>query len=210
MLKLIVQNWKDILSIFIAALSLGVAFYANYRVNAIRRQDMQEEVYKDMQKLLNYKCDYYSATKRLLENYTAVPALSQSEISSITRQIHRYFGRKVYRQFCNLMELCDKAKRIDFDINILFDLIKDGEPEIYHELKEVVENQEYNLYEKNDEYIQTFLGTVSIPMYRFSEEEPAKAYDYLELNEKLDILNRQIINDKSKLEKSLEKEFMKK
>lgn len=53
----------DIISILIAGASLVVSVYGVIRSNIIREQDMQEPLYSDVQRLLKFQCDYFSAEK---------------------------------------------------------------------------------------------------------------------------------------------------
>lgn len=130
MLEFLWQHWIDILSLLAAIGAVVAAMYANHRVNVIHRQDMQEPLYADMRRLLNYKCDYHSAEQRAIDCYNAVPSVSADEEEAIKRKVYRFFGEIEYKQLCRILALSSQARDIDFDIGILFDLIKAKTSEI--------------------------------------------------------------------------------
>lgn len=187
------NNWNDILSAILSIAALATAIYANYRVNIIRQQEMQEPLYKDLQKLLKYKCDYFSSEQTVMGCCVDVARINKDEEDAIKRKVSRYFGTDEYNQLCTILDLCKKAEHINFDLGILFDLIKDGEPEKYSQLRDVLFSESSpHISEEEHEKNQQYLSTISIQYYKFSEEDPGNAYDYLELNAELESLNTEI------------------
>lgn len=209
MKEFFMQNWDDILSLLFSAGALIAAAYANHRVNVIHRQDVQEPLYADVKRLLDYKCDYYSSEKKVMDCYIAVPQVSKNEEDKIKRKVHRYFGKDQYDQLCEILNLCTEAQAVNFDMGILFDLIREGEPEKYTKLRKTFEYQENMMSESDQKEIQAFLITVSIPFYQLWEEEPGKTYDYLELSKSLESLSKQILERREKLDDSLRELLMK-
>ena len=147
--QFILDNWNDILSLLLSIAGLLVAIYANHRVNCIRRQDMQEPLYKDLQKLLNYKCDYFSSEQKVIDCYVDTPRVNKNEEDEIKRKVSRYFGTDEYNQLCSILDLCEKASYINFDLGILFGLIEESDPQQYSELSKVLRSEcEYNITEQ--------------------------------------------------------------
>ena len=98
MLEFLRQHWIDVLSLLAAIGAVVAAMYANHRVNVIHQQDMQEPLYADMRRLLNYKCDYHSAEQRAIDCYNEVPSVSADEEEAIKRKVYRFFGKIEYNQ----------------------------------------------------------------------------------------------------------------
>ena len=57
--------------------------------------------------------------------------------------------------------------------------------------------------------VQKFLSTIIIPFYQFNPEEPGKSYDYLELSKSLELIDRQIRDQRKSLNKEVEELLMK-
>ena len=209
MLEFLRQHWIDVLSLLAAIGAVVAAMYANHRVNVIHQQDMQEPLYADMRRLLNYKCDYHSAEQRAIDCYNAVPSVSADEEEAIKRKVYRFFGEIEYKQLCRILALSSQARDIDFDIGILFDLIKESEPEKYIKLQEILVRREYMMSNSGQKDVQKFLSTIIIPFYQFNPEEPGKSYDYLELSKSLELIDRQIRDQRKSLNKEVEELLMK-
>lgn len=203
------KNWYDTISLIIAICALVVSIYANHKVEEIHRQDKQEPLYADVDRLLNYKCDFYSAELKAMCCYTAAQSVSLKDEGRIKREVCRYFGKSEYNQLCSILDLCNKAKSIDSDIGLLFDLIKERDSEQYDRLIEIL-RQECMISDFNRNDVTAFLSTVSIPFYKDLSESEGKAYDYLELRNSLDSINIKITNQREKLNESMEKILKKK
>lgn len=204
MIDFFVENCCDILSLTISMCALVASIYANHRVNAIHRQDKQEPLYEDVKRLLAYKRDYHSAERKAMGCYPEVQRVSAEDEGRIKREVCRYFGKEECKQLCEILCLCDKAKNIDSDIGILFGLIKESDPKKYTDLGEIL-RQQYCVPEPDQESISDFLSTLSVPYYKLSEEDDGKAYDYIELNHSLEILDKQITEQTEKLKSKLKK-----
>lgn len=210
MIAFLAKNWSDILSLLLSAGALITAVCANHRSNSIHRHDIQEPLYNDIKRLLDYKCDFYSAERSVRGYSTPIPCVPEDEKSAIKRKVYRYFWKSVYEQLCSILDLCAEAESINWDMKILFDLIKNSDPEKYNKLKEIFYQQEDLMSESEELNAQAFLSTISIPFYQFIEEVPGKPYDYLELNASLEELSKKIREERKSFEDRVEEILMKK
>lgn len=195
----------DIISIGIALFSLFVSIYSARRSDVVRQQDMQEPLYADMQQLLKYQCNYFSAEQEVLECDVAVPRIGRDEENAIIRRVRRCFGIKNYKQLCEILGLCKKANSINSDMKILFNLIREEDSNEYLEVKKALEVQQQDISQDEYETVQKFLATITIPFYQLTENEPGKSYDYLTLNHELLLLDKQIREKKKILDQELQK-----
>lgn len=171
---------------------------------------MQEPLYKDLQKLLRYRCDYFTSEQKAINIYSDVTRVSEDEENEIKRKVSRYFGTDEYKQLCDIIDLCKKATAIDFDIGILFHLIKESDPQEYAQLSEVLLSEcSSSISEETYDNNQKFLATISIQYYQLNEEESGKSYDYLELSAKLQSLDTEINTKKNALDQRLNEIMMK-
>lgn len=191
----------DIISIFIAGASLVVSVFGIIKSNRIHKQDMQEPLYSDVQRLLNFQCDYFSAENEVLGYDIAVPRVGRDEENTIIRRFRRCFGTKKYEQLCEILDLCKRANSINSDIKRLFDRIREENFNEYLELQQALEMRQQDISQDEYEKIQKFLATV----YRLNESEPGKYYDYLDLDHGLRVLDKQIHEKKKILDQELQK-----
>lgn len=210
MIQCLEDNWNNILSLVISGAALGTSIYANHRVNSLKRQEMQEPLYKELKVLLSYKCDYFSSEQKLIDCYTKSSPINKEEENRIKREVFRYFGADKYRQLCAILDLCEKAKNIDSDLGILFELIKKSNPQQYSQLKEFL-LLEYSDHINEQDYknYQNFLSTISIPYYKLNDNDPGKAYDYLTLNSQLISIHSEIQEKKEKFDNRLKADMKK-
>lgn len=210
MKNFLMQNWANILSSASSVCAIIVSICANCRVKAIHRQDKQEPLCSDIKRLLDYKCDYHSAEQKIIDCYKEVPCVSKEEEKEIKQKVHRYFGKKEYKELCEILNLCSEARNIDSDMFTLFDLIKSGEQQKFDKLRETLLKQDCEIseQEKKEEYI--FLKTISVSNYKITENCTEKSYDYLELSENLEKLNKDIQNKRENFERDLDKVLVKK
>lgn len=172
---------------------------------------MQEPLYKDLQRLLNYKCDYFSSEQKVIDCYVGVTRVNEDEENEIKRKVSRYFGTDEYNQLCTILDLCEKANHINSDLGTLFTLIEKTDPQQYSKLSDVLRSEYvYDLTEQEHENNQKFLSTIAAPYCKFADEEPGKSYDYLKLSAELQSLNNKIKEKRKAFDKRLNAIMMKK
>ena len=141
--------------------------------------------------------------------YCPAPNVSLDDEKAIVRRVYRFFGRREYRMLCDILRLCDVAKRLDMDIGTLFGMIKEAEPERYAKLCSVLADQCNDLSEQKEKENAEYLSTISVRPYNNSKGKPGKTYDYSELSGKRDELNLEIMKKRKALEKCLDKALKK-
>ena len=104
-----------------------------------------------------------------------------------------------------ILRLCEEANSIDFDIGMLFSLIKETEPERYCKMQEILSEQDEHLTAQEQKNNQEFLSTISVSNYQITDQAPEESYDYLELISKLNSLDNEIRNERKSFENAIEK-----
>ena len=92
----------------------------------------------------------------------------------------------------------------------LFDLIKSGEQQKFDKLRETLLKQDCEISEQEKKEECNFLKTISVSNYKITENCTEKSYDYLELSENLEKLNKEIQNKRENFERDLDEVLMKK
>lgn len=199
---------SDIISNILSLVAIIISIYTNHRVTTIHCQDVQELLYSDVKHLLDNKCNFYSAEEKVIGVYTGVPYISENDEKAIERKVCRYFDKDEYEQLCEILNLCAKESDIECDIKMLFDAIKDGEPEKYKKLQGFLMNEEKTTLEWGQEKVNDFLSTVNISVYLYCGVDAEKTYNYLELRQSRNALNEQIKKKREELEKKMEEKMM--
>lgn len=203
------NNWQDIISITISIIAIVVSVIAKHRTSVIEKQNKEEPLYADIQKLIKYKCDYFSSEMKIIGAYSPCDTVSSDEMEVIKRKVKRVFGRKKYNDLCDILSLCVKAQNINADLSTLFNLINELEPEDYIKLSNNLQIFESDIPDSAKSDAKSFLATISIPYYQFTDEEPGKSYDFFELYNQISLLDAQINKKKKEFDKSLKKAMMK-
>ena len=209
LLDFIIKSWKDLVPIVLSVIAIFVSIRAEQHAKKFERQKEQEPLYADIQKMLKSKCDYFSSEMKVIGVYSSPQTVSEAEEETIKRKTRRVFGRKKYNKLCDILSLCSQAQNLNFDMNTLFDLIKESEPEEYMRLSENLQTLESDIPDSAKIKANNFLTTISIPYYQFTEEEPGKAYNFFELYNHLSSLDAQINEKKKSLYEDLKKAMMK-
>lgn len=189
-IKFILSNWKSIFSLI----------RSEYEKSEIAKEKIGEQqklIYKDVQNLLEYECNYFSSEQKIMKCYQYINPLSPDKVDEIKRKVRKYFGEKQYIKLCEILELCGQAKMIDYDIGIIFESIRYSE--VYPELRKVLIESHTNM--SIPESIQHFLGTISFTQY--ASNGCIKTYDYIEESKKLNAMDKQIYVKRKNFEDSL-------
>ncbi len=203
------NNWQDIVPIFLSTIALLLSFFAELHTRNFERQKEAEPLYTCIQKLLKSKCDYFSSEMKIIGSYSYSQAVTDLETEAIKRKTKRVFGKKRFNNLCDILTLCAKAQKLNFDMGILFDLIKESKPEDYMRLSENLQILESDIPDSEKIEAKKFLSTISIPYYQFIEEEQGKAYDFFELYNQLMKIDIQINKSKKIFDETLQKAMMK-
>ncbi len=199
------KNWTDILALLISLIALVVSIYSNHRKNILHRQEAQEPLYADVQQLLRCKCDCFSSVDKAMGCYMPDSSVGKSDEQVIRRKVERVFGKNAYKRLDRILRLCEEANSIDFDIGMLFSLIKETEPERYCKMQEILSEQDEHLTAQEQKNNQEFLSTISVSNYQITDQAPEESYDYLELISKLNSLDNEIRNERKSFENAIEK-----
>ena len=98
--------------------------------------------------LLKCKCNYFVAESKVMGCRPEAMIISTDDEDKIKRNVYRWFGKKKYKQLCEILDLYQRARDIDDDIDKIFNNLKFENPEEYCELQNILVNQEEYTYER--------------------------------------------------------------
>lgn len=205
-----VAEWDSIIPIIISLIALGVSIYANYRVGKTRRQEHQEPLYNNLRQLLEVRCNYFSGADIIKGCYSKSSKFSKDEEESIKRQTARYFGKNEYNQLCEILKLCQEAKKYDTNLRIAFNQIKLNNPRLYQQLEYAITSMAHGM--PTDTEIKKYtdlLAAVEIENPLETNLNEKKYWNYFECEEQRKKLDHEIKQRKEVLDVKLRKEMMK-
>lgn len=205
----IYNNLSNIISLFVSMGALLISIISYIRGNKIRNQNEQEHIYSDIRKLIESRNDFYSSEKRIIGDTTHCGITSIDE-EEIKRKTNRFFGRREYQLLCKLLRKMKRAKEIDSDIGMLFELIRQSDEDTYSKLQDILTDEYTNDFDEvTCKKNEAFLKTITIPYYEAIPNENGKRYDYLELIREREDIIKEIVAIQEKLEDRLLKAMMK-
>ena len=206
-LEFVKNYWSDAISF----ISLILSIYATRRSIISDRQANQEQLFADLDRLLDDRCNCFTSEQKAMGCYSPSPSVSIRDEQAIIRKVCRIFGHWKYWKLNNILKLCNEAKTIDMDIGTIFDAIKECEPERYAKIGDVLLASNDLQSEQEIKKSNEFLSSISISMKSPdpAEDEKMVNYNYLELSNKLSKLNSKIARNRESLEKSLNRAMLK-
>lgn len=135
------NQWAGIIGAFIAAISLVVSVKSNRRTTAMRNQQEQERLYKEMKYILESKnAKSRQAIDRLLNRSEIVTEYTADE-DQIIRETNRYFGRICCRKFREIIGMYKETEECNYKLGVLFEALADSNPDTLIKLKEALKEE---------------------------------------------------------------------
>ena len=171
-----------------------LAFVKSNKVETIQKQEKQERVHTDLNRLLEARSNFFSTENEIIGCSLDVPKVSREEEDKIKREVFRYFGKKEYTQLCEILSLCEETTEINESLRILFETIRSQEE--YEKIKEALQSKASDKLSDED---QELLDTLCITKY--SDDGKIVTYDYKELDEQLLVTSVKIRNKQEALKR---------
>ena len=196
-------DWLAIVSLVVSVIATVFSIYATHRANVIHCHPQQEALYSDIINLLNRNMGYSSSLEKVIRIATYSGYYKDTSADEIKMKVRRYFGKKVYNQLCNILELCDRANAADSSMYELLSIYEHTQPDEYAKIREAImtENNEHATDQELKEATD-FLDNVGL----CGELEQ---YDYREIENTISVLSNQIDEKVKVLKKLLAKKLTK-
>ena len=177
------SNWQWALN----AGELLLELFHSKHTNLISEYEPKVKTLLMLEKLLATPFPGGSAYDRLLGNIAKNDQKSEYNLTELNIGINKLYSEEVNTRYSEINAILEEWRNVNCDINELFQLIEDGQPEQFEVIKEEIEKEIYN-----DDYYSNDLNKLEIwPIDYYGVEPSLKQLNYRDLETKFNIFAQQ-------------------
>ena len=182
-------------------LSMAQNFHiAKYSTNATL-YEKKTSVYLSLAKYLSQPFKKRTAYEQLLNIAPRQTSLDTDGLKELELHIKKLFSDEVYSRYTELLPIFEEFEIADSDLNELFETVRNGEPEIYEQIKDSL------LDDQNTEKSEQLLDSLTISFVEQMPWHNRTVYSYREIEKDYELKKEQYVEGAKALLEDMEKEI---
>ena len=173
---------------------------AKYSTNATL-YEKKTSVYLSLAKYLSQPFKKRTAYEQLLNIAPRQTSLDTDGLKELELHIKKLFSDEVYSRYTELLPIFEEFEIADSDLNELFETVRNGEPEIYEQIKDAL------LDDQNTEKSEQLLDSLTISFVEQMPWHNRTVYSYREIEKDYELKKEQYVEGAKALLEDMEKEI---